>query len=113
MRSGHSVLPSSTAADQNTAGAADRDQLARDIAAIENAAAVLRKAEPALENWNPEAWNLETWNLEQSHPEAGHDRLAPHMLAKPRPIWLLIGALWMSTALVTLGAVFAISRLAG
>jgi hypothetical protein len=28
---------------------------------------------------------------------------------KARPVWLLIGALWLSTALVTIGAVFAIS----
>jgi len=73
--------------------AADRDQLARDIAEIERAAATLREAEPALETW--------------------HDALAPQMLGKPRPVWLLIGVLWVSTALVTLGAVVAISRLVG
>jgi hypothetical protein len=32
---------------------------------------------------------------------------------KPRPIWLLVGVLWLSTALVTIGAVFAISALVG
>jgi hypothetical protein len=34
-------------------------------------------------------------------------------LHEPRPIWLLIGVLWLSTALATLGAVFAISALVG
>jgi hypothetical protein len=34
-------------------------------------------------------------------------------LRKPRPVWLLIGALWLSTALVTIGAAFAISVLVG
>ena len=29
------------------------------------------------------------------------------------PVWLLIGVLWLSTALVTLGAAFAISVLVG
>jgi hypothetical protein len=32
---------------------------------------------------------------------------------KARPIWLLVGVLWLSTALVTIGAVFAISALVG
>lgn len=72
--------------------AADRDQLERDIAAIERASAALRRAEPALESWT-------------SPPAA-----ATH---KPRPLWLLIGALWLSTAIVTLGAVFVISALVG
>ena len=68
------------------------DQLARDIAAIEHAAAALRKAEPALESWsNPP-------------PQAGR---------KPRPVWLLIGVLWVSTALVTVGAAVAIAALVG
>jgi len=68
------------------------DQLARDIAAIERAAAVLRKAEPALESWS---------NPPQ---RAG---------GKPRPVWLLIGVLWVSTALVTVGAAVAIAALVG
>ena len=34
-------------------------------------------------------------------------------LAKPQPVWLLVGALWLSTALVTIGAAFAISVLVG
>jgi len=72
--------------------AADRDQLERDIAAIERASAALRRAEPALQSWT-------------SPPAA--------TMQKPRPLWLLIGVLWLSTALVTLGAVFAISALVG
>jgi len=73
------------------------DQLARDIAEIERATAVLRKAEPALETWS------ESWSGD-----------APAIATrKPRPIWLLIGLLWLSTALVTAGAVAAIAVLAG
>jgi len=71
---------------------AESDQLARDIAAIERAAAALRKAEPALESW--------------SNPPAQTSR-------KPRPVWLLIGVLWVSTALVTVGAAVAIAVLVG
>src|ERR1700720_4290971 len=69
-----------------------RDQLARDVADIEAATATLRKAEPELESCTkPPA------------PTGG----------KPRPVWLLIGVLWLSTALVTAGAVVAIASLAG
>jgi len=71
---------------------ADRDQLERDFDAIERATAALRSAEPALESWT-------------SAPAT--------VLHKPRPVWLLIGVLWLSTALATLGAVFAISALVG
>jgi hypothetical protein len=71
---------------------AERAQLAQEIADIENAAAVLRTAQPALRSWN-----------EPPSP------VAP----KPRPLWLLIGAVWLSTALVTAGAVVAIATLAG
>jgi hypothetical protein len=72
--------------------AANQDQFERDIAAIERATAALRRAEPALESWT--------------------DPPAP-TLRNPRPVWLLIGVLWLSTALVTLGAVFVISALVG
>jgi hypothetical protein len=72
--------------------AADRAQLQRDIAAIERASAALRRADPAMESWS--------------------DTPAP-IMAKPRPVWLLIGVLWLSTALVTIGAVFALSALVG
>lgn len=73
------------------------DQVARDIADIERAALALRKAEPALETW--------TATLSDD-PMAVLPR-------KPRPVWLKIGLLWLSTALVTAGAVAAIARFAG
>jgi len=78
--------------DSGLVAAADRAQLERDIAAIERASAALRRAEPELESWiDPPAATMQ----------------------KPRPLWLLIGVLWLSTALVTIGAVFAISALVG
>jgi hypothetical protein len=70
----------------------DREQLERDIAEIEYATAALRKGEPALESWT-------------SPPTVS--------IQKPRPLWLLIGVLWLSTALVTVGAVVAIATLVG
>jgi len=81
-----------TQAVVNGAGLADADrvQLERDIAAIERATAALRRAEPALESCT-------------TPPMA-----TPNT---PRPVWLLIGVLWLSAAMVTLGAVFAISAL--
>jgi len=69
-----------------------REQLAREVADIEAATAALRRAEPALESWTKAPVN------------SG---------GKPRPVWLLIGVLWLSTALVTAGAVVAIASLAG
>ena len=69
-----------------------RDQLAREVADIEAATAALRRAEPALESWTKAPANIG---------------------GKPRPVWLLIGVLWLSTALVTAGAVVAIATLAG
>jgi hypothetical protein len=75
----------------STAGV-ETDQVARDMAEIELAAAALRRAEPTLESWtNPPA----------------------HASPKPRPVWLLIAVLWFSTAVVTLGAVAAIAALVG
>jgi hypothetical protein len=73
------------------------DQVALDIAEIERAAAALRKAEPALEAWTT----------------SSNNELPPVTPRKPRPVWLLIGLLWLSTALVAAGAVAAIARLAG
>jgi len=77
------------------------DQLAHDIAEIERASAALRRAEPALETWADTP--TDTWS----------DDALVAALPKPRPVWLLIGLLWLSTALVTAGAVAAIARLAG
>jgi hypothetical protein len=71
------------------------DEIARDIAAIEHATEVLRRAEPALDVW--------TQSTTGTAPALG----------QPRPVWLLIGVLWISAALVTLGAVVTIAALAG
>ena len=73
------------------------EQLARDIADIERATAALRRAQPGLEAWT----------------EPAADERSAGAMRKPRPVWLLIGLLWLSTALVTAGAVAAIARLAG
>jgi hypothetical protein len=81
------------AGDVGALAQAVRDQLARDIADIEQASAALRRAEPGLETWTA------------GSPAAA----AP----PPRPLWLLIGLLWLSTALVTVGAVAAVAIFAG
>ncbi len=81
-----------SADDSGSLAATDLDQLKRDIAEIERASAALRKAEPKLESW--------------TDPPA-------RTMHRPRPVWLLIGVLWLSTALVTLGAVVAIAALVG
>jgi hypothetical protein len=89
------LMRAHVAADPDDSGllaAADREHLEREIAAIERASAALRRAEPELESW------VDPPSARQ--PQA-------------RPVWLLIGALWLSTALVTIGAVFAISVLVG
>ena len=70
----------------------ERDQLARDIADIESATAALQQAEPALESWS-----------KPQTPAA----------AKARPLWLLMGLLWLSTAILTVGAAYAIVTLVG
>lgn len=77
------------------------DQFARDIAEIERATAALRRAEPSLEMWS------------EAGSEARSDDAATLTIRKTRPVWLLIGLLWLSTALVTVGAVAAIARLVG
>jgi hypothetical protein len=77
------------------------EQFARDIAQIERAAAALRKAQPGLETWNEDL------------TEARTDEATLFAVRKTKPVWLLIGALWLSTALVTVGAVAAIARLIG
>jgi hypothetical protein len=70
--------------------AEDGDQFARDIAAIERAADTLCRAEPALQSW--------------AGPPASQN--------SPHPLWLIIGTLWVSTALVAMSAVFALCVLA-
>jgi len=84
-------LSEKAAEDTSPLAQADREQLARDIADIERATAALRRAEPGLESWTT--------------PLAATNN--------PRPLWLLIGALWLSTAIVTAGAIVAIATLAG
>ncbi len=78
--------------DSGLLAAKDDDQLAREIAAIERASDALRRADPELQSWSD---------------------LPAATMQKPRPVWLLIGVLWLSTALVTIGAVFVISVLVG
>ena len=87
-----SSVNDANAGDAGWPTSAEPDQLARDIDAIERATAALRKAEPALESWSDRP------------PQASH---------KPRPIWLLVGVLWISTAIVTVGAAVAIAALVG
>jgi hypothetical protein len=80
------------AVEADAPNAADRDQLEREIAAIERACAALRRGEPELQFWTDPP---------------------PRTLQKPRSVWLLIGVLWLSTALATIVAAFAISALVG
>jgi hypothetical protein len=87
-----SSVNDANAGDAGWPASAEPDELARDIAAIERATAALRKAEPALESWSDRP------------PQASH---------KPRPIWLMVGVLWISTAIVTVGAAVAIAALVG
>jgi hypothetical protein len=68
----------------------DSEQFAREVAAIERAADILRRAEPGLQSW--------------AEPPATHNTA--------HPLWLIIGTLWVSTALVALSAVFALYVLA-
>jgi hypothetical protein len=77
------------------------EQFARDIADIERATLALRRAEPSLEMWS------------EAGSETRTDDAATLVIRKTRPVWLLIGLLWLSTALVTVGAVAAIARLVG
>ncbi len=84
-----------TAAEIEDARALKRaasEQLARDLADIERATAALRRAEPALQSWSQPA------------------TAAVHT---PRPLWVLMGVLWLSAAVVTVGAAVAIAVLAG
>jgi hypothetical protein len=71
----------------------EQEQLAREYADIERASAALRFGEPQLQPATRPA--------------------AVPAVSKPRPLWLLIGMLWLSTAIVTVGAVAAIATLAG
>jgi hypothetical protein len=70
------------------------DQLARDIAEIERAAAALRRAEPALEPRAPD-------------PQASHEPRTP------RSIWLLVGVIWLTAVAVVSCATAAVVLLLG
>lgn len=72
----------------------EQEQLAREYADIERASAALRLGQPTLKSW--------------SKPTA-----LPAVAKKPRSLWLLIGILWLSTAVITAGAVAAIATLVG
>jgi hypothetical protein len=70
----------------------ERAQLARDIADIESATAALRRAEPALQSWT---------------------KPPIPVVPKSRPLWLLMSLVWLSTAILTAGAAYAIAALYG
>jgi hypothetical protein len=89
---GYETARRGPADDTALIGRAVREQLARDIAEIESASAALRKAEPALETWTG---------------------APPAPTRNARPVWLLIALLWLSTALLTVGALAAIAALIG
>ena len=90
----YSLAPALT--EQTTAHAlvADPAQYARAIAEIEQASAALRRAEPALEAWNPRI-------AVPSEPRAA------------RSIWVVVGGIWLSAVLVVAGAVGATLFLLG
>jgi hypothetical protein len=68
------------------------DQFARDIEEIERAAAALREGEPDLEPWTT-------------------GRTAVLDQPKPPSVWLFVGAIWITTVLVTGAATLAITSL--
>jgi hypothetical protein len=71
----------------------DSDEVARALAEIEIASAALRQSEPALEPWQPDA------------PTQRAERYLP--------VWVLIGAVWITALLALSGATGAILYLAG
>jgi len=70
----------------------DAEEYARAIAEIEQASAALRRAEPGLEAWKPDA---------ASEPR------------KSWPIWILVSGIWISTVTLFAGAIGAILYLFG
>ena len=80
--------------------AAESGQYARAIAEIEQASAALRRAEPALETWLPDAATL---------PDAAAQSEPRH----PRSVWILVGGIWLSTVLVVASAIGATLFLLG
>jgi hypothetical protein len=82
-------VTSLAAAPDEQVASLDPDQLARAVAEIEKASAVLREADPGLEVWSPNA------------PTSSVKR-------KYWSIWLMIGAIWIMATLVVAGATGAI-----
>jgi hypothetical protein len=70
------------------------DQLARAVAEIEKASSALRRSEPALETWSPDA-------------------VTSGVTRKYWSIWFLIGGIWISATLVVASATGAILYLLG
>jgi hypothetical protein len=68
-------------------------QAQHDFAEIEGALAALRHAQPDLE-----AWSIARTDAVQAHN-------------KPRSVWLVVGAVWISTVLLMAMATFAIASL--
>jgi hypothetical protein len=87
------VTPAPRPEDLGALNQSAQEQLTRELADIEIATAALRRGEPALESWSKAT--------------------AMPLTRKPRPVWLIIGVLWLSTAILTAGAVVAIATLAG
>ena len=83
------AAPSSGSIPYEPSVSLDPDQLARAVAEIEKASAVLREADPALEVWSPDA-------------------AVPSRKRKYWSIWLLIGGIWISATLVVASAAGAI-----
>jgi hypothetical protein len=75
--------------EHGTAQPAIADEYARALAEIEQASAALRKAEPTLETWQPDA------------AASGEPRTL-------RSVWILVGCIWLSTITVFAGAIGAI-----
>jgi hypothetical protein len=71
--------------------AAEPKQIDRDIEDIERASALLRTRHPDLQ-------------------PARVDEEAP-AVSRPRPIWLIVGAMWLATMLVTVAATLALAAL--
>jgi hypothetical protein len=72
------------------------DQLARDMAEIERAAAALRDQEPSLELRRTEAAEVEA--------ETARD-----LQSAPRSVWTLVAGIWIFAALIVCGALGAIA----
>ena len=87
------VTPAPMPEDLGALNQSAQEQLTRELAEIEIATAALRRGEPALESWSKAT--------------------ATPLTRKPRPVWLIIGVLWLSTAILTAGAVVAIATFAG